>query len=71
MMKILFKNEFTICVLGALLFIPFLGNVHLFDWDEVNFAECAREMLLTKDLKKRKKRRLKRIFNWLKKRVLH
>ena len=42
MMKILFKNEFTICVLGALLFIPFLGNVHLFDWDEINFAESAR-----------------------------
>jgi len=36
-------------VLGAaILFIPFLGQVHLFDWDEVNFAECAREMLVTK-----------------------
>ncbi len=32
---------------GALLFIPFLGGVHLFDWDEINFAEAAREMLLT------------------------
>ncbi len=47
MIKILLKNEFTICVLGALLFIPFLGNVHLFDWDEINFAESAREMILT------------------------
>ena len=27
------------------LFLPFLGMVNLFDWDEVNFAECAREML--------------------------
>lgn len=24
-----------------------LGNVHLFDWDEINFAECAREMIVT------------------------
>lgn len=34
-------------VLGVLFFIPFLGGVHLFDWDEINFAESAREMLLT------------------------
>jgi len=47
MIKILLKNEFTICVLGALLFIPFLGNVHLFDWDEINFAESAREMIVS------------------------
>jgi len=31
----------------ALLFIPFLGAVNLFDWDEINFAESAREMLVT------------------------
>jgi 4-amino-4-deoxy-L-arabinose transferase-like glycosyltransferase len=37
----------TIVLLGAVLFIPFLGNVHLFDWDEINFAESAREMLET------------------------
>lgn len=36
-----------IAAVGALLFIPFLGGVHLFDWDEINFAESAREMLLT------------------------
>ena len=24
-----------------------IGRVHLFDWDEVNFAECAREMRLS------------------------
>lgn len=36
--------------LGALLLlIPFLGGVHLFDWDEINFAESAREMILTGD----------------------
>lgn len=34
-------------VAAALLFIPFLGNVHLFDWDEVNFAESAREMIVS------------------------
>lgn len=32
---------------GALLFLPFLGSVQLFDWDEINFAESAREMLVT------------------------
>lgn len=32
---------------AAVLFIPFLGNVHLFDWDEVNFAESAREMIVS------------------------
>ncbi|MBS1946491.1 MAG: glycosyltransferase family 39 protein [Bacteroidetes bacterium] len=34
-----------IAVLAAIFFIPFLGHVHLFDWDEINFAECAREMM--------------------------
>ncbi|HYD21854.1 MAG TPA: hypothetical protein VEB40_10290, partial [Flavipsychrobacter sp.] len=38
-----------ILVISAVLFLPFLGNVHLFDWDEINFAECAREMLTTGD----------------------
>jgi 4-amino-4-deoxy-L-arabinose transferase-like glycosyltransferase len=32
---------------AALVFIPFLGSVRLFDWDEVNFAESAREMIET------------------------
>lgn len=45
MMKHIFKNEFTIALFAAILFIPFLGNVHLFDWDEINFAESAREMI--------------------------
>ena len=32
--------------LGMVFFIPFLGGVHLFDWDEINFAEIAREMVV-------------------------
>ncbi len=33
-------------VLSSFYFIG-IGNVHLFDWDEINFAECAREMIVT------------------------
>jgi 4-amino-4-deoxy-L-arabinose transferase-like glycosyltransferase len=47
--KRILKYQVWIIIIGALLFIPFLGHVHLFDWDEINFAESAREMLLTKD----------------------
>lgn len=32
-----------------MLFIPFLGSVHLFDWDEINFAEASREFIETGD----------------------
>jgi len=39
----------SILLAAALLFIPFLGGVHLFDWDEINFAESAREMIVSKD----------------------
>jgi 4-amino-4-deoxy-L-arabinose transferase-like glycosyltransferase len=35
--------------LACLFFMPFLGAVRLFDWDEVNFAECSREMLVLQD----------------------
>ena len=40
---------YTLLIIGiaALMFIPFLGYVNLFDWDEINFAECAREMIVT------------------------
>ncbi len=38
-----------IIIVSSLLFIPFIGNVHLFDWDEINFAESAREMIVTGD----------------------
>ena len=43
--------RYNLLIAGAalLLFVPFLGSVHLFDWDEINFAECAREMLVTGD----------------------
>lgn len=40
---------FIIIAGAALLFFPFLGQVHLFDWDEINFAECAREMIVSGD----------------------
>lgn len=48
-LKIFFKNEWTIVFIAAIAWIPFLGQVHLFDWDEINFAENTREMILTGD----------------------
>ncbi len=41
--------QFLIVIVASLLFIPFAGGVHLFDWDEINFAECAREMIVSHD----------------------
>ena len=41
--------QIIIVIVASLLFIPFVGWVHLFDWDEINFAECAREMIVTND----------------------
>lgn len=38
-----------IAAIGAILFLPFLGSVNLFDWDEINFAESAREMIVSGD----------------------
>jgi hypothetical protein len=38
---------YIILASAVLFFIPFLGSVHLFDWDEINFAESAREMIVT------------------------
>lgn len=32
---------------GMISFLPFLGAAPLFDWDEINFAESAREMLVS------------------------
>lgn len=50
-MNTLLKNNFTlttlIALIAAIIFIPFIGNSPLFDWDEINFAECAREMVVT------------------------
>jgi 4-amino-4-deoxy-L-arabinose transferase-like glycosyltransferase len=49
--KLLSKNYAyhlpLLIALGIFFFFPFLGSVHLFDWDEINFAESAREMLVT------------------------
>lgn len=36
-----------IILISGVLFLPYLGSVHLFDWDEINFAESAREMIMT------------------------
>lgn len=36
-------------MMGAMFFLPGLGSSHLFDWDEVNFAEISREMLISGD----------------------
>jgi 4-amino-4-deoxy-L-arabinose transferase-like glycosyltransferase len=38
-----------IAIIAGIVFIPFIGNSPLFDWDEVNFAECAREMIVSGD----------------------
>lgn len=38
-----------ILFLGIVFYIPFLGDVHLFDWDEINFAESSREMYVSGD----------------------
>ena len=42
-----FPNWLFLVFIGLLVFVPFIGDAHLFDWDEINFAESAREMLLT------------------------
>lgn len=36
-------------LVAAVFFMPFLGAVRLFDWDEINFAEISREMLALGD----------------------
>ena len=39
----------AIIALSIVAFFPLLGTVPLFDWDEINFAEIAREMIVTKN----------------------
>lgn len=34
-------------IIGLIIFASFNGQSHLFDWDEINFAEAAREMIVT------------------------
>lgn len=55
-MKISFNNiaenkKWSLLLLTALggLFFMGIGQTHLFDWDEINFAESAREMMKTGD----------------------
>lgn len=45
------NKRWSILLLTALsaLFFLGLGNTHLFDWDEINFAESAREMMASGD----------------------
>jgi len=43
------RNAWLIALIGAIFYLPFLGGVHLFDWDEINFAEIAREMVVLGD----------------------
>lgn len=43
------KQGWLVIGIAAILFLPFLGGVHLFDWDEINFAEIAREMIVRND----------------------
>lgn len=48
-MKIQKNIPYIIIALSGLFFFPFLGGVHLFDWDEINFAEISREMIILQD----------------------
>jgi len=43
------RNTGLVGLVAALIYVPFLGGVHLFDWDEINFAEIAREMVILGD----------------------
>ncbi len=41
------KSVALIGLVGLVVFAAFNGQSHLFDWDEINFAEAAREMIVT------------------------
>lgn len=43
------NHQVVLFLLSLIFFYPFLGGVHLFDWDEINFAEIAREMIVSGD----------------------
>ncbi len=47
MQKLKLENPWIVAALAVVFFVPFLGKAHLFDWDEINFAESAREMLVS------------------------
>ena len=42
-----FPAALLLMFFSLLVFLPGIGQFPLFDWDEVNFAECAREMLIS------------------------
>ena len=39
--------QLGIILVASILFIPFIGDLHLIDRDEINFAESAREMIVS------------------------
>ncbi|MBM3441598.1 MAG: phospholipid carrier-dependent glycosyltransferase [Bacteroidetes bacterium] len=43
------RTAYIIAIIAAGLFLHSLGKVHLFDWDEINFAESSREMIVSGD----------------------
>jgi len=43
------RNFYILLFLGCISYLPFLRGVHLFDWDEINFAEISREMIVLQD----------------------
>ncbi len=47
LLKYPFAPQVLIILLASLVLMPLIGNMPLFDWDEINFAECAREMLMS------------------------
>ncbi len=49
MQKESLRYSLLIAIVGAVFYIPFLGGVHLFDWDEINFAEISREMMINQE----------------------
>jgi 4-amino-4-deoxy-L-arabinose transferase-like glycosyltransferase len=49
MTRKLITYQLIILLIASGLYISFNGRVHLFDWDEINFAESAREMIQSGD----------------------
>ncbi len=43
------RNSILFLMFLSLFFFIGLGNTHLFDWDEINFAESAREMIASEN----------------------
>lgn len=48
-MKYFDKNTWFWALIATVFFLPFIGGVHLFDWDEINFAELSREIVVSGD----------------------